>query len=380
MPARSDFIEAAQRLHSYLYRTHFAGGILHGPDPGVHFNLRAWRFLKSALDFIPWRDDFVFTQTQGYWVLANWQLYDATGESRYREIAIQTSEATLALESEAGYWKYPLPERRNLIATLEGIWGGGALLASSVRESRQDLLEGARRAYDFIVTRIGFQDHSTGKVINYFDKPRGKVTNNSVIAAWYFLRLWKATGSARYLEHVSSLLDFVASVQLPSGELPYIIGNEFEAARPHYLCYQYNAFQFLHLAWCSSLRPGGWWKSVLPRLAHYLATGVQPSGACAKNCRHSHGGGAETDYWTAAMGAALHEASRLGLDIRTELSGACYARVFSHQRMDGSFAYSYRDYGFLADRRSYPRYLAMTLFHLLYPVCGNGFERTVVSG
>jgi len=374
MPTNATLIESAERLHSSLSRTHYADGILHGPDPGVRFNLRAWRFLKSAFDFIPWGDDYVFMQTQGYWVLTNWQLFEATGEARYRAIAIRSSEATLSLETDEGYWKYPLPERRHLIATLEGIWGGTALLATYRREARREFLNGALRAYRFIVNRIGFQDHAMGKAVNYFDKPRGKVTNNSVIAAWYFLRLWEATREERYLEHVDALLDFAASAQLSSGELPYIIGNQYEQSRPHYLCYQYNAFQFLHLAWSSALKSGRWAEQLIPKLAGYLSTGVQPTGACAKNCHHAGGGGPEVDYYTGAMAAALHEGRRLRLGVSAELIDACYNRLLAHQRSDGGFDYSYRDYGFLSDRRSYPRYLAMTLFHLLYPVCGNGFE------
>ena len=62
-----------------------------------------------------------------------------------------------------------------------------------------------------------------------------------------------------------------------------------------------------------------------------------------------------------------------------ELSERCYARVLQRQRPDGSFAYTTGDYGFLRDGRSYPRPQVMTLFHLLYPACGNGFERTVTS-
>ncbi|MGD0124287.1 MAG: hypothetical protein ABSF46_02930 [Terriglobia bacterium] len=375
MPTNATLIGSAERLHSYLYRTHYRDGILHGPDPGVRFNLRAWRFLKSAFDFIPWGDDYVFMQTQGYWVLTNWQLFEATGEAHYREIAIRSSEATLALETDEGYWKYPLPERRHLIATLEGIWGGTALLATYCREARSEFLDGALRAYRFIVNRIGFQDHTAGKVINYFDKPRGKVTNNSVIAAWYFLRLWEATQEERYLEHVGALLDFAASAQLPSGELPYIIGNQYEQSRPHYLCFQYNAFQFLHLAWSNAVRPGRWAEQLIPKLAGFLATGVQPTGACAKNCRYAAGGGPEVDYYTGAMAAALHEARRSRLSVHPDLIDACYNRLLAHQRSDGGFDYSYRDYGFLSDHRSYPRYLAMTLFHLLYPACGNGFEK-----
>ena len=100
MPTREDVIKSAERLQYYLHRTHYSDGILHGPDPGVRFNLRAWRFIKSSLDFIAWGDDYVFMQTQGYWVLGNWQLYDLTGDPRYRNIAIRSSEATLRLETK----------------------------------------------------------------------------------------------------------------------------------------------------------------------------------------------------------------------------------------------------------------------------------------
>jgi len=373
MPAREELLQAATRLHAYLVRRHYHAGLLHGPDPGVRFNLRAWRFLKSAFDFLPWHDDYVFTQTQGYWVLGSWLLHGATGDRRYRDIALQSSQATLALETPDGYWRYPLPERKHLIATLEGIWGGSALLASFHRERRQDLLDGAIRAYEFIVSRIGFQNHARGKVINYFDRPRGKVTNNSVIAAWYFLRLWKATGDDRFLEHVPGLLEFVAAEQLESGELPYIVDSPLERGRPHYLCFQYNAYQFLHLAWSHALKPGCVPEGVLKKLARYLERGVQPTGACALNCSKAGRGGSEVHYYTAALGAALHEACRIGLGLDPELGERCYRRVLAAQNPDGSFDHSLGDYGFLRDRRSYPRYQAMTLFHLLHAICGDGF-------
>ena len=63
MPTREEHLEAAQRLHAHLRLRHFDRGLLRGPDPGVRFNLRLWRFLKSALDFVPWQDDYVFMQT-----------------------------------------------------------------------------------------------------------------------------------------------------------------------------------------------------------------------------------------------------------------------------------------------------------------------------
>jgi len=372
---RELLLNSAQRLHAYLLRRHYDRGLLHGPDSGVRFNLRVWRFLRSALDFLPWRDNYLFTQTQQYWVFANWLLFAATGEARYRALALESTEATLALETPEGSWAYPLPERRHLIATLEGICGAGALLASFAREPRAEFQDGAVRAYDFIVKRIGFQDHPCGKAINYFDRPRGKVPNNSVIAAWFFLRLWKATADARYLEYVKPLRDFIEAVQLSTGEIPYIVASLYERARRHYLCFQYNAYEFLHLAWSSRLKPDIGWQNIMARLARFLQTGIKSTGACAFDCSSVARGGPEVDYYTAAMGAAMYEGAKLGLVENAALSEACYTRVLEHQRPDGGFPHSRGDYGFLRDERSYPRPQAMTLFHLLYGCgLGDGFE------
>jgi hypothetical protein len=364
-PTPADLLEASERLHSYLLRQHYTAGLLHGPDPGVRFNLRAWRFLKSAFDFIPWGDDYVFMQTQGNWVLANWLLFDATGEPRYREIAIESTEATARLQTAEGYWRYPLPERRHLIAALEGIWGAIALLATFSRTAQPELLTAATRACEFIVNRIGFQEHRPGKAMNYFDKPRGKVPNNSVIAAWFFMRMWKASGDVRFLEHVRPLLEFVAAVQLPSGEIPYIVASPFEKPRVHYLCFQYNAYQFLHLCRAERLRPGLGAEPILARLFQFLRRGVRPNGSCAKNCARARRGGPEMNYYSAALGAAFNEAYLLGLVRDNEMSRRCYGRALARQRADGSFGFSTGDYGFLTDRRSYPRYEAMTLFLML---------------
>jgi hypothetical protein len=373
MQARKELFTAAERLHAYLAARHERRGLVRGPDAGVRFNLRAWRFLKSALDFIAWRDNYLFMQTQGYWILANWMLFEATGNPRFRECALESSEAVLDLQTADGYWTYPLPERQHLIATVEGNWAAIGLLATYVRERHERFLKGATRWYDFLVQRIGFQPHATGEAINYFDRPRGKIPNNSVEAAWFFLRLWRTTGEDRYLEHVESLLQFVRGVQLPSGELPYVVASPYERRRDHYLCFQYNAFQFLKLAWCHELHPATSAKQLLPGLARFLSGAVTSRGACAKDCFHSQ---PEVDYYTAALAAALDEAARLGLAEGAEPAHRCYARLLSRQRPDGSFAYSTGDYGFLRDSRSYPRALAMTLFHLLLGArAGNGFPR-----
>ncbi len=372
MPTNNELYSAAERLHEHLLRRHWSAGLLRGPDAGVRFNLRLWRFAKSALEFLPWKDDYVFMQSQGYWILANWMFYEATGEQRYRDLALETAEATQKLQQSEGYWLYPLPERKNLIATVEGNWGAIGLLASYAREPREEFLQAALRWYDFLVNRIGFQPHSSGKAINYFDRPRGKIPNNSVEAVWLFLRMWKASGDARFLEHVGPMLEFIESVQLPCGELPYIVDCPYERGREHYLCFQYNAFQFLKLAWSNALYSNSQIGRILSALAGFLEKGVTSNGASAADCMRSH---LETDYYTAVLAAALHEAGKLSLGRGRELGELSYNRTLERQRADGGFGYSTGDYGFLRDERSYPRPQVMTLFHLLYPICGNGFEK-----
>ena len=364
MPTRQELLDAAQRLHAHILSRQYSAGLVHGPDPGVRFNLRLWRFLKSALDFIPWNDDYVFIQSQGYWILANWMLHEATGQRRYRDIALETAETTLLLQQPQGYWAYPLPERKHLIATVEGNWGAIGLLAAYAREPRPEFLAGALSWCDYLVGHIGFQEHAFGKAINYFDKPRGKIPNNSVEALWLFRTLRKATGETRFDAHVGPMLDFLAAVQLPSGELPYIVESPYERGRVHYLCYQYNAFEFLKLVWAELPGSDSPTRKVLEPLARFLALGVTESGASAADCSSRL---PETDYFTAVLAAALHEAVQQKLVEDTCLSERCYARLLSRQRPDGSFAYSTGDYRFFHDVRSYPRQQVMTLFHLLYP-------------
>ncbi len=112
------------------------------PTPAFVSNLRLWRFFKAALDFVPWNDDYVFMQSQGYWILSNWMLHEATGEPKYRALALESTEATLRLQQPGGFWLYPLPERKHLIATVEGDWGAIGLLATYAREPRKEFLSG----------------------------------------------------------------------------------------------------------------------------------------------------------------------------------------------------------------------------------------------
>ncbi len=123
-----------------------------------------------------------------------------------------------------------------------------------------------------------------------------------------------------FVEHVDAMLDFLANAQLPTGELPYIVDGPYEKGRVHYLCYQYNAFQFLKLAWAAALRAD-------PRIApHPLGARRLPCprryprpGASAADCFHVK---PETDYFTAVLAAALWEAKlRLSSDWRSHRDG-----------------------------------------------------------
>jgi hypothetical protein len=63
---------------------------------------------------------------------------------------------------------------------------------------------------------------------------------------------------------------------------------------------------------------------------------------------------------------ALSQATAVGIADYRPLAERAYRRVLSQQQEDGGFRfYSRANYGLLSDRRSYPRYLCMILFHLL---------------
>ena len=358
-------LASARRLHGHLAATHIKENLLIGPDPGIRFNLRFWRFLKSALPGVGWRDNYCFLQTQGYWCRANRQLFDLTGERRFRDLAVETGKAVLALQQSQGYWTYPLPERKNLIATLEGNWAALTLLETYARLGETHYLQAALRWYEFLQQRIGFQKYKTGLAVNYFDRPRGNIPNNSTNTLYFLYKLTEAAGEEtleiKLKEQAGGLIRFLTEVQLPTGELPYIVENEFEPRRDHYLCYQYNAFQFLELAAVFRMGAESLREILLP-LAKFLAGGVEPNGASRFNCFRRY---PEVNYYTAVLGAALLEAQRLNLGDYAQLSNTCYHHLLDRQLDSGGFEYSEKDYGVLRDRRSYPRYQAMILSHLL---------------
>jgi uncharacterized protein YyaL (SSP411 family) len=147
--------------------------------------------------------------------------------------------------------------------------------------------------------------------------------------------------------------------QQASGEFFYLYPS-----RPHYLCYQYNAYQLINLLAVFERCLDPRVLELARRCAEFLRCAQNVEGSCRNSCLKAK---PEFDYHTAALAHAYLSAYRAGLgEEYLERSQRAFAYLLSHQRPDGGWRHSTGDYGgLLSDGRSYPRYLAMTLFHLL---------------
>lgn len=360
------FENASSSLHRFLETSFWDGHTLGGPDIGVRWNSRVGRFVKSYLSFWPWKDHMVYQQTQGYWILANWTAFDLTQDEHYRALAIAAADQILRTQRPEGYWEYPNPEWKNRIATVEGDFAILGMLETFQRTQDQALLEASQRWYRYLIDKVDFQGSNGMLAVNYFANfPRGMIPNNSTLTLWALAKLAQAAGDSTYLDETGpQMVKWLAYVQLPSGELPYMVMNyhPHEKDRIHFLCYQYNAFQCLDLIEYHDITGDAAMRPVIEKLAAYLANGVTPSGASAYDCYHPT---PEVNYYTAALAAALSLATARGFgDYRAEADRA-FSRVLSLQKPDGNFQFFSRaNYGFLQDRRAYPRSLSMVLYHL----------------
>ncbi|MHB0858707.1 MAG: hypothetical protein ACYC5M_14215 [Anaerolineae bacterium] len=360
-------LTAATKLHAYLIREHWIGQSLEGPDVGIRFNARFGRFIKSYLPWVPWKDDLYYLQAQGYWIMDNWLLADITGDEHYVDIALACSEGVLQAQRPAGYWDYPNPEWRGRVATVEGCFGALGLLETFGCTRQEAFLAGALKWYHYMLEQVGFQRDGSGWAVNYFSNvPGSRVPNNTTLALWTLARLHQVTDNDAYLESCGPMVNWLNAVQMDTGELPYAVASNSGPCRPHFLCYQYNAFEFMDLARYAHITEDEAIRPVLSRLAPYLARGILPGGAAAYDCAHNK---PEVAYYGAALAAALSQATLMGLGDYRDLSDRAFLRVLTQQRSDGGQAFhSQGSYGILADRRSYPRYLAMILHHLLLEV------------
>ena len=362
-------LAAALRLHHYISRRHWNGKALIGPDPGIRINYRIGRFIKSYLPPLPWNDNYYYLQAQGYWILANWRLFQRTGESRYRDVATACSRYMIGQQRDDGAWLYPNREWKGRIATAEGTWGSLGLIESYRQTGAAEFLNGALSWHRFLHDTIGFQKIGDQLAVNYFaNQGAARVPNNSAFVLRFLAALADATRESSYLNPCAGLITFMERAQKSSGEFPYSLGAAVAEDRPHFQCYQYNAFQCLDLMAYYEMTGDPIAASLFLRTLKFLAAGLAADGHAPYDCGESR---RQVTYHTAVLAAAFDRACRLGIGEYGPLSARAFNYLLQLQRSDGGFAYSRRDYGILEDRRSYPRYLAMILYHLLGGAAGD---------
>ena len=360
----SEHKTAALKLCHYLMNNCWRDGGLVGPDPGIRFNYRLFRFVKSYASALDWSDSMYYIQAQGYWILVNWQLFDLTEDEAYRTIALMCSETLREHQRPDGAWEYPNPEWKGRIVTSEGTWGAIGLLETYRQTQDQRTLDSILRWWSFLQTRIGFQKHGDELAVNYGVTDRkARVPNNTAFVLRFLTELTEVTGLENDSERRSQLLNFLRSVQKPNGEIPYAVdGEEGAIPREHFQCIQYNAFEVLDLMRYYELTSDTAVLAVIQPMLHFLEHGIGADGHAFYQCEDTHH---TVTYHTGVLAAAFAKASMLGIGDYTLLSERAYRYVLNQQRADGSFPHSKGDYGILSDQRSYPRYLAMIAYHLL---------------
>jgi hypothetical protein len=345
---------AAIALYGFLVEHHWRGDGLVGPDPGVRLNYRVGRFIKSYLPGL---------QAQAYWTLANWRLAELTGTERAEDVAIACARGMLERQRFDGAWDYPNREWRGRVANAEGSWAAIALTETHRRTGEAAFAEGALRWHRFLEDEVGFAAAPGGLAVNYFAHRDGPpVPNNTAFVLRLLAELADVTGSDRYLAKAPSLLAFLAEAQRPSGELPYQVGADGRAVRPHFQCTQYNAFQCLDLICFGRLTGNTDARPIVDGLLGFLRNAVEEDGSLRYACDQRV---PRVTYHAAAVAAALLEGGRLGQADCAEAAASTVRTLLPLQRADGGFPHSRQNYGVLSDRRSYPRNLAMILHHLL---------------
>ncbi|MBN2104218.1 hypothetical protein JW835_09285 [bacterium] len=365
----TQYLQAARQLAEFTIHRHWTGKALIGPDPGVRFNSRIWRFFKSYLQCIDWKDDRYFLQCQGYWIRNMWTLFKLTGEDQYRRIAMAATKTVLRQQKPEGFWEYPLPEWRGRIATVDGNYAALGLLATYHETRNERMLEGVIRWYRYLINEIGFQEYRGTRCINYFAHLHNDmVPNNNTLTLELLGELYHETQKKTVLEHCREMVRFLKMAQLENGELPYAFDWPGARGRTHFLCYQYNCFQFIDLAAYWEFTKDPKINEVIKPLIRYIQTGITADGHAKYNCFKAY---PEVTYYTAVIAAALLRARQIGLGDFSDLENHAFQRVLQRQQPGGGFIYSTRNYGFLHDKRSYPRYLAMILRHLLMKAQAN---------
>jgi uncharacterized protein YyaL (SSP411 family) len=350
--------EEVLKLHRYIATTHWDGNKLAGPDPIGRIHWRITRFIRSYLRSLPGDDRYAYLQAQAYWIRANLKLLQASRDPGYSEFVLPCADYILSSQRGDGSWIHPpIWGRRGFVSTVEGVWASLGLTAVYQETGRRAYLDGALRWYEFQMERIGFQEVAGGLATNYYAHSTRIVPNVTTMLIWFLAELFQITRDAAFLELTEPMIRFLQHSQLSTGELPYELGT-----RTHYLCYQYNSFEFLDLAHYYQITGNEQVRPLMSGMAEYLATGITERGSCRQDCFKEF---PEVNYWTASLATALRKAHEFELGDYFDLSERSYRYLLTQQRPDGGFDFSERNYRLLRDQRSYPRYLAMILDHLM---------------
>ncbi|PIU32092.1 MAG: hypothetical protein COT06_04630 [Syntrophobacteraceae bacterium CG07_land_8_20_14_0_80_61_8] len=357
------YLSAATKLYAHLLRQHWNGQCLVGPDPVGKVHWRVTRFVRSYLPWLPFDDKYVYLQGQAYWIKANLLMYERYRESRFLYRALHCADYMAAVQPPDGAWRHPpIWGRRGFIATVEGVWASLGLLAAYRYGHRTWHLDAARKWFDFQLNCMGFIDTGWGLAARYYLHDKEEVVPNvSAVLLWLMAELADVTGKSIYLRYAWDVCCFLRKVQMPSGELPYVFPS-----RKHFQCYQYNAFQFMDLLAYMKITDDRRVLPILQGLAGYLMSGLSPQGACRYDCFHQN---PETNYWTAALAAALRFAELHNFMAGQRSSCRAYQHLIRRQQGDGRFSFSDKNYEVLSDHRSYPRQQAMLLYFLLLRGC-----------
>jgi len=283
---------------------------------------------------------------------------------QWRNITIIRKKKILAQKKEDGAWDYPNPEWKGRIATNEGTWAALGLLETYKDTSDSTFLNGALLWHKFLVDTIGFQEKDDELAINYFaNRGNSRVPNNSITVLRFLAELSIVTKNKEFMSPCEGLLNFVQRSQKTSGEIPYAVEPKSMVYRQsHFQCYQYNAFECLNLIRYYEITKNAKVLKVIKKQVSFLMNGLSDNGFVFYECNNHY---RTVTYHTAVMAAALFKAYKTGIIKDKKLINSACNYVLGLQKNDGGFIHSQRDYYFLTDKRSYPRYLTMIMLHLL---------------
>jgi len=143
-------VDSAFRLHRHLVRRHVRNGILSGPDPGYD-SILSLEIFEILCETPLWTRTMCLHAGMGYWILANWMLFDLEGNRDFLDWRRSDQTACSIFRGKMAP-AIPLTERRHLVATIEGNWALSRLWNPS-EEHRRTLSPSALKWKTFLLDK-----------------------------------------------------------------------------------------------------------------------------------------------------------------------------------------------------------------------------------